>query len=88
MRFIMSFAVAGLLGSAGLAQQAADAVDPEQAVADSGFAAMSAPVGEALAAKVAGKPVMADTWMVAAANPHAVEAGAEVLRAGARRRTP
>ncbi|SNS90429.1 gamma-glutamyltransferase [Antarctobacter heliothermus] len=82
MRFIMSFAVAGLLGSASLAQQAADAVDPEQAVADGGFAAMSAPVAEALAAKDAGRPVMAENWMVAAANPHAVQAGAEVLRAG------
>lgn len=36
----------------------------------------------ALEAKEAGQPVEADTWMVAAANPLAVEAGADVLRAG------
>ncbi|WP_323767629.1 gamma-glutamyltransferase [Antarctobacter sp.] len=82
MRFLMSFAVAGLLGSAGLAQQAADAVDPEQAVSDSPFAAISAQVGDALATKGAGRPVMGENWMVAAANPHAVQAGAEVLRSG------
>ncbi|WP_417205782.1 gamma-glutamyltransferase [Antarctobacter sp.] len=82
MRFLMSFAVAGLLGSAGVAQQAADAVDPEQAVSDRGFAAISAQVGDALASKGAGQPVMGENWIVAAANPHAVQAGAEVLRSG------
>jgi gamma-glutamyltranspeptidase/glutathione hydrolase len=35
-----------------------------------------------LSAKAAGVPVMADSWMVAAANPHAVQAGADVLAAG------
>ncbi|MCV6586554.1 MAG: gamma-glutamyltransferase [Marinibacterium sp.] len=56
--------------SASLAQEAADAVAPEAAV------------GAAIAAKEAGAPVEAANWMVAAANPLAVEAGAEVLRAG------
>ena len=36
----------------------------------------------ALAAKAAGDSVTAENWMVAAANPLAVEAGAKVLRAG------
>jgi gamma-glutamyltranspeptidase/glutathione hydrolase len=35
-----------------------------------------------LEAKVAGRPVEAENWMIAAANPLAVEAGAAVLRAG------
>ncbi len=59
------------LSSAGFAQQAADTVAPEAAT-----------VAEATAAKDAGQPVSADRWMVAAANPLAVEAGARVLREG------
>ncbi|WP_397543458.1 gamma-glutamyltransferase [Roseovarius salis] len=63
-----------------LAQQAADSVAPEGAGA--GALAVSPATQEALSAKAAGKPVAADDWMVAAANPHAVRAGARVLRAG------
>ncbi|MBV2359537.1 gamma-glutamyltransferase [Thalassococcus sp. CAU 1522] len=63
------------------AQQAADAVDPEAAT-DTGFAAISQDVAAALDAKSAGQPVSARDWMVAAANPYAVSAGADVLRAG------
>ncbi|MDF1728237.1 MAG: gamma-glutamyltransferase [Sulfitobacter sp.] len=63
------------------AQQAADAVAPEGAGAG-GFEALSGEVADALAAKAAGKPVQAENWMVVAANPHAVEVGADVLRAG------
>jgi gamma-glutamyltranspeptidase/glutathione hydrolase len=37
---------------------------------------------DAMAAKVQGKPVKAQNWMVAAANPHAVKAGADALAAG------
>ncbi len=50
------------------AQQAADAIAPEAATA--------------IAAKGAGTPVEAKNWMVSAANPLAVQAGAKVLRNG------
>ena len=63
------------------AQEAADAVAPESATSGN-FEAISPTVAEALATKAAGQPVAAETWMVAAANPHAVQAGADVLRAG------
>ena len=43
---------------------------------------MSPDVTAAFAAKDAGKPVTAENWMVAAANPHAVQAGADVLANG------
>lgn len=62
------------------AQEAADAVAPEGAGA--GAVATSAAVADALAAKDAGRPVEARDWMVAAANPLAVEAGARVLQEG------
>lgn len=72
-----------LTAGAGLAQQSTDTVAPEAATVDGGgFAALSPEVAAALEAKEAGQPVKAQTWMVAAANPHAVQAGAEVLRAG------
>lgn len=66
---------------AGQAQQAADAVTPEAAGAGS-FTNMGPAVAAALEAKAAGRPVMAEGWMVAAANPHAVQAGADVLARG------
>ncbi len=66
---------------AGQAQQAADAVAPEAAGAGS-FTNMGPAVAAALEAKAAGRPVMAAGWMVAAANPHAVQAGADVLARG------
>ena len=62
------------------AQQAADAVQPEGAGA--GAVNTSEAVAAALEAKAAGRPVEARDWMVAAANPLAVEAGARVLREG------
>lgn len=64
------------------AQQAADAVDPEAAGARMRATGLSPQVLAALAEKDAGHPVMADDWMVAAANPAAVQAGADVLAAG------
>ncbi|MEM9344581.1 MAG: gamma-glutamyltransferase [Pseudomonadota bacterium] len=66
------------------AQQAADAVAPETELADLpvGFEGVSNAAKEALTAKAAGTPTKAQTWMVAAANPLAVEAGARVLREG------
>lgn len=63
-----------------LAQQAADTVSPEGA----GAGALQIPPGLAAsqAAKDAGLPVEAQTWMIAAAHPLAVEAGAGVLATG------
>lgn len=65
----------------GFAQQAADSVSPE-AGSDSMMTMLSEAAMAAQEAKDAGMPVAADNWMVAAANPLAVEAGADVLRAG------
>lgn len=65
----------------GFAQQAADSVSPE-AGSDNMMTMLSEAAMAAQEAKDAGMPVAADNWMVAAANPLAVEAGADVLRAG------
>src|SRR6056297_792959 len=62
------------------AQQAADGVAPEGAGA--GVVATSPQVAKAQAAKADGRPVEARDWMISAANPLAVEAGAKVLREG------
>lgn len=63
------------------AEQAADGVAPEAAAPV--LAVSSDPaVQTALAAKAAGVPVEAREWMIAAAHPLAVEAGASVLKAG------
>ncbi|WP_170788134.1 gamma-glutamyltransferase [Ruegeria lacuscaerulensis] len=63
------------------AQEAADAVSPEGGSVGQ-VQGLTAEVIAALEAKMVGKPVTAQNWMVAAANPLAVEAGAKVLRAG------
>ena len=63
------------------AQEAADAVAPEGGA--TGFISVtSEKIRDAQDAKAAGKPVEAKNWMVAAANPLAVEAGAKVLANG------
>jgi gamma-glutamyltranspeptidase/glutathione hydrolase len=64
-----------------LGQETADAVSPEGA-SEGQVHAVTEEVIAALEAKAAGVPVVSDDWMVAAANPLAVEAGAKVLRAG------
>ena len=64
------------------AQQAADAIAPEAAGAGDSFAGLSDAARASLATKAAGKPVIAQDWMIAAANPLAVQAGADVLAAG------
>ncbi|WP_210115082.1 gamma-glutamyltransferase [Roseovarius aestuariivivens] len=69
-----------MLAAGAWAQQAADAVQPE--VAGAGQVALSDAVRAAQDAKAAGRPVEAENWMISAANPYAVEAGASVLRAG------
>ncbi len=83
MRSLGGIAVMCVLATGAWAQQSADGVDPEQeGLAAGGFEVISDEVAHSLAAKSAGKPVAAQKWMVAAANPHAVQAGADVLRAG------
>ncbi len=72
-----AMAAAGILQ----AQEAADAVAPE-AASQGESAALSKSAQASQAAKAAGQVVEADNWMVAAANPLAAEAGAEILRAG------
>ncbi|MEM8749916.1 MAG: gamma-glutamyltransferase [Pseudomonadota bacterium] len=61
-------AVLALVGAPVSAQQAADFVAPEAAIA--------------LKSKTDGKPVTGEKWMVAVANPHAAVAAANVLREG------
>jgi gamma-glutamyltranspeptidase/glutathione hydrolase len=83
MRITRIAALLVLTAGAALAQQSTDAVVPEAGTRGAGvFATLSAEVAAALATKDAGQPVQASDWMVVAANPHAVKAGAEVLRAG------
>ncbi|QMU56877.1 MAG: gamma-glutamyltransferase [Boseongicola sp.] len=79
---LSSAALATCLLTPSFAQQAADAVSPEVASGLSKFDSLSEAAQAALAAKEAGTPTVADNWMVAAANPLAVEAGAAVLRDG------
>lgn len=80
MRNILT-GLAFLAATAVHAQQAADAVQPEAAT-QGAFQAISPDVAAALEAKFAGTPVEAENWMVAAANPWAVKAGADVLAKG------
>ncbi|MEM6579313.1 MAG: gamma-glutamyltransferase, partial [Pseudomonadota bacterium] len=61
-------------------QEAADAVQPEAAGA--GQVAVSEATRASLETKQAGRPVEAQNWMIVAAHPLAVEAGASVLGAG------
>ncbi len=75
--------LAVLLATPATAQQVSDTVVPEVAtqVAEA-FPGISEAATRALQARNEGVPVEADEWMVAAANPLAVEAGARVLREG------
>ncbi len=81
MRAIISCLTALLLAAPLTAQQAADTVAPEVSTV-AGAGAHGPAVAAALAAKSAGLPVEGRTWMIAAANPHAAEAGAAILAAG------
>ncbi len=73
--WILSFAL--LVGAVGFS------VAPERATETAtAFTNLSPPAQAALASKQAGRPSEAENWMVAAANPLAVEAGARVLREG------
>ena len=80
---IFATVVAALAALPLWAQVAADAVSPEaDTELTNSFSGLSAEGQAAQAKKDAGEPVVADDWMIAAANPLAVEAGAEVLRRG------
>ncbi|MEO0371417.1 MAG: gamma-glutamyltransferase [Pseudomonadota bacterium] len=76
-RFLLLFA---FFPAFALAQEAADAVAPE--AAGGGLIAASDAANAAQAKRAEGVPVEAQNWMVAAANPLAVDAGARVLRDG------
>ena len=71
-----------LLGLAlpAVAQQAADTVAPEAAGA--GMVQVPPALRASAEAKAAGRPAVAEDWMIAAAHPLAVEAGAGVLARG------
>ncbi|WP_282076731.1 gamma-glutamyltransferase [Epibacterium ulvae] len=82
MKVIVSAGVScALLVGAAYAQEAADAVAPEEATQGEAQALTEAALF-AQAKKAAGKVVESTDWMIAAANPLAVEAGAAVLDAG------
>ncbi|WP_341365713.1 gamma-glutamyltransferase [Yoonia sp. BS5-3] len=70
------------LVSPAIAQQAADAVAPEDDTGLSVFENISDAAQDAFAAKAAGEPIIAEDWMIAVANPLAAEAGAAVLADG------
>ncbi|MEP1964310.1 gamma-glutamyltransferase [Tateyamaria sp.] len=80
MRFILPTVVI-LSASAVCAQQSSDSVQPEGAISTHAEAG-SERFAAAQAAKAAGSPVSAQTYMVAAANPLAVQAGVDVLAEG------
>jgi len=80
-RFVIACAASLALATPGTAQQAADAVAPETGT-EGAFSAASSAVAAALAAKHEGRPVIAEDWMIVAANPHAAEAGAAILAKG------
>lgn len=73
----LAMAVAGTA----VAQQATDQVAPERAT-QSVLSAKDPAIRAALRAKSQDRPVEANDWMVAAANPLAAKAGADVLAAG------
>lgn len=76
----LGFALVITLTASAAAQQAADSVAPEGAGA--GSVATSPRVAAAQEAKAQGRVVTAQDWMIVAAHPLAVEAGADVLAAG------
>lgn len=80
---MMAAALAALVCAPLSAQTTTDTVAPETdtALTDT-FVGLSDGAQTALATKGTGAPVIADDWMVAAANPLAVDAGADVLRNG------
>ncbi|WP_299689123.1 gamma-glutamyltransferase [uncultured Tateyamaria sp.] len=80
MRFCLTVALT-LIANAAIAQETADAVQPEGSTSGSA-AVLSEAAAAAQAAKDAGTPVSAQSYMVVAANPLAVQAGVDVLAEG------
>ncbi|EDM72164.1 gamma-glutamyltranspeptidase [Roseobacter sp. AzwK-3b] len=80
MRLLAIGLILFVFSGAALAQQAADAVAPEGEGA--GRVAATPELEAAQATRDVGRPAEARDWMIAAANPLAVGAGARVLRAG------
>lgn len=75
--------LAFLLVAPAMAQQVSDVVVPEpETQVTQDFPGISDAAASALAAKRDGRPTQAEDWMVAAAHPLAVDAGARVLREG------
>ncbi|MEM9697599.1 MAG: gamma-glutamyltransferase [Pseudomonadota bacterium] len=70
-----------LAAAAAYAQEAADAVAPE-AGGVGAFDGLPEGLAASMSAKTEGRVVEAERWMIAAANPLAVQAGADVLAAG------
>ncbi|SEO20887.1 gamma-glutamyltranspeptidase / glutathione hydrolase [Salinihabitans flavidus] len=77
---IMGVLALAVWGFGAAAQEAADGVAPEGATPVGTAAAPD--LASAQAAKEAGRPMEAQEWMIAAAHPEAVRAGARVLRGG------
>lgn len=75
-----AFAIA-LAAAPSFAQQATDAIDPE-GVSSGAMVGLSERAQASMDLRNAGQPVTGKTWMIAAANPLAVEAGATVLEEG------
>lgn len=82
IRVVSLATLIALTALAAAAQEAADSAAPEAATAAAGFPGLSAAAEAAFAARADGVPTTAENWMIAAANPLAVEAGADVLAAG------
>lgn len=80
MKLLHILACFMLVGAPVWGQQAADTVAPEGAGA--GLVQVSPAVRAAQDAKADGRAVVAENWMVVAANPLASDAGAKVLKAG------
>lgn len=74
-------ALCTVISAAVYAQQITDSVEPESATSGT-FSILDPAVQAALKTKTSGQPAIGHTWMVAAANPYAVRAGAAVLDAG------
>jgi gamma-glutamyltranspeptidase/glutathione hydrolase len=76
---VLALCLAGAMDAT--AQQSADSVQPENATGGT-FFSKDPEVQNALKQKGAQAPVVGENWMVAAANPHAVQAGAAILEKG------
>lgn len=80
---ILSVALAVTFAFSAGAQQVSDTLAPEGATAlGAAFPEASEAARAALELRNAGRVVESDTWMIAAANPLAVDAGARILREG------